>query len=148
MHPTKSCLLTYDPLSSPAHTIITPFPLHSQKFTNKCSCLAMVNKQITYIGFPEILSRAVFWSIVVKDQRLFTFFVHSFNHIRGILNKSTTVLCHSIYRFVWKPLIACTHVLHVCRMVPSLFRACVCMFLNCYHSHLKKNVSKTQFTIY
>ena len=35
----------------------------------------------------EILSRAVFWSIVEKDQRLFTCFVHSFNHIKGFGTK-------------------------------------------------------------
>ena len=32
---------------------------------------------------PEILSRVVFWSILMKDQRQFTFFVHLFNHIKA-----------------------------------------------------------------
>ena len=36
---------------------------------------------------PEVLSRAVVWSIVDKVQRLFTFFVHSFNHIKGFRQK-------------------------------------------------------------
>ena len=36
---------------------------------------------------PETLSRAVFWSILMKDQRHFTFFVHSFNHIKCFQTK-------------------------------------------------------------
>ena len=36
---------------------------------------------------PEILSRAVFRSILMKDQRNFTFFVHLFNHIKGFQTK-------------------------------------------------------------
>ena len=35
------------------------------------------------IGSPEIFSRVVFWSVVLKNQRLFAFHVHSFNHIKG-----------------------------------------------------------------
>ena len=37
--------------------------------------------------YPEILNRAVFWSILIKDQRHFAFFVHSFNHIKGFETK-------------------------------------------------------------
>ena len=49
-----------------------------------CTCIpSIVSSQVS----PEILSRAVFWSIVMKDQRHFTFFVHSFNHIKGFWTK-------------------------------------------------------------
>ena len=41
---------------------------------------------------------AVFWSIVEEDQRIFTFFVHSFNHIKSFCTKveqycATLLLC-------------------------------------------------------
>ena len=58
----------------------------------------VIFRYMMYIGFPEILSRAVFWSIVVKDQSLFTFFLPSFNHNKGFWTEAeqccvTLLLC-------------------------------------------------------
>ena len=40
-----------------------------------------------FLSSKAEVSRAVFWSILMKDQRHFTFFVHSFNHIKGFQTK-------------------------------------------------------------
>ena len=50
----------------------------------------------------------VFWSIVEKDQRLFTFFVHSFNHIKSF----------------WTKVERCCTTLLVCRETPETVLLC------------------------
>ena len=77
------------------------------------SALGLQNEEVTGMSelSPEILSRAVFWSILMKDQRHFTFFVHSFNHIKGFQTKvewccttlplcTETPVCMYVHRYV------------------------------------------------